>query len=239
MMIKKIISLTLLIFCLISCASNKDEKKSTPEQAYLRAYKLLKRQNYQEAAKLFDQIDDDFPFSKWGPKAKTMAVYAKYKEEEYDDLAKIVDNFIKLNPNSEYNSYLLYMKGRAYFNKIPNISRAQDDTQISSYVFRELIAKYPNSKYAKDAKSKLSFIDEHIAGHIMEIGRIEINQKNYIGALKHFKKVGYRYRYTSQVAESYFRIYEIFTKLGINSQAKYAKAILQEKYPDSYWAKNI
>ncbi|MBL6664677.1 MAG: outer membrane protein assembly factor BamD [Rickettsiales bacterium] len=238
-MIKKFTTYIFIILLAFSCSSNKKKETPTAEKDYLKAYKVLKRKNYSEAGDLFEKIDDDYPFSKWGSKAKTMAVYARYKNEEYDKLSTIVDDFTKLNPVSEYNPYLLYMKGRAYFNKIPHIKRAQDDTQISSYVFRELIARYPDSEYAKDAKSKLNFIDEHIAGHIMEIGQNEIKNKNYIGALKHFQKITYRYRYTEQISESYFRIYEIFTKLGINSEALKAKRILETRYADSYWVKNL
>ena len=238
-MIKKIITLTLISFLGFSCSSNKKKEEPTAEKNYLEAHKILKRKNYSEAADLFDKIDDDFPFSKWGPKAKTMAVYSRYKNEEYDKLTQIVDDFTRLNPTSEHNPYLLYMKGRAYFNQIPHIKRAQDDSQVSSYVFRELIARYPDSKYAIDAKSKLGFIDEHIAGHIMEIGRVEIQNKNYIGALKHFTKITNRYRYTKQISEANFRIYEIFTKLGIKSEAIKAKKILIDQYPDSNWAKLI
>jgi len=238
-MIKKIITLSLIAFLGFSCSSNKKEDLPTAEKNYLEAHKVLKQKSYSEAGDLFDKIDDDFPFSKWGPKAKTMAVYSRYKNEEYDKLTQIVDDFTRLNPISEHNPYLLYMKGRAYFNKIPHIKRAQDDSQVSSYVFRELIARYPDSAYAKDAKSKLSFIDEHISGHIMEIGRVEIKNKNYIGALKHFTKITNRYRYTRQVSEAYFRIYEVFTKLGINSEADKIEKILINKYPESYWKKYI
>lgn len=234
-MTKKLITLLFIGIFTFSCASKDTKKQPSAESDYLKAYKALERKNYIEAGDLFEKIDDDFPFSKWGPKAKTMAVYARYKNEEYDKLTQIVDDFIKLNPNSQYNPYLLYMKGRSYFNKIPHIKRAQDDSQISSYVFRELIARYPNSDYAQDAKSKLSFIDEHIAGHIMEIGRNEIKDQNYIGALKHFQRITNRYRYTSQLSEAYFRIYEIFTKLGIDSEAQKAKALIINR---DKWLKN-
>ena len=79
-MIKKIITLTLISFLGFSCSSNKKKEEPTAEKNYLEAHKILKRKNYSEAADLFDKIDDDFPFSKWGPKAKTMAVYSGFTE---------------------------------------------------------------------------------------------------------------------------------------------------------------
>ena len=223
---KKVLALNIALFLLFSCSSKKEKPEPSAEKSYIEAMKLLKDKSFTESATAFEKIDDDFPFSKWSSKAKTIAVYAYYKNKDFDKLDEVVNDFIRLNPASEYNNYMLYMKGLSYYNKVPNITKSQDDTQESSYIFRELIARYPESKYAIDAKSKLNFIDEHLAGHLMSIGRYQI-------------KVTLRYRYTNQVSESYFRLAEIYYKIGMLDESKKAVDILKTNYPQSNWTKKL
>ena len=123
---KRILSIISIFFLLFSCS--KKTEKTGAEHSYIRAMEMLKDKNYSEAIKEFETIDDEYPFSKWALKGKVMVVYANYKEEEYDKLVQNADDFLRLNANSEYAPYVLYMKGLSYYNRIPKIDRAQDDT---------------------------------------------------------------------------------------------------------------
>jgi len=223
-------------FFSFSCSKKADEKTSA-EKAYIKAKKLLKDKNYSEAAEEFEKIDSDFPFSKWAIKGQTMAVYAYYKEENYPKLLQNVDDFLRLNPSSEYVPYMLYMKGLSYYNQIPSIERAQDNTQQASYVFRELIARFSSDDHALDARKKLSFIDEHLAGAKMSIGRYEMKTQNYVGAIDNFIYVISRYKQTSQVPEAYFRITEIYYKIGLKTEGKKAFKQLLVRFPENFWTK--
>jgi len=234
---KKFLSLFLLVSFLFSCAANKDDEKTNAEMAYAKAYKLLKSKSYSEAAEEFEKIDDEFPFSKWAIKGQTMAVYARYKDENYDKLLPVVDDFLRLNPNSEYVPYMIYMKGLTYYNQIPEIDRAQDNSQQASFIFRELIARFPASDYAADAREKINFVDEHLAGAKMSVGRYQIKSRNYVGAIVSFREIISRYRQTNQVAEAYFRLTEIYYKIGLKSESKKAYHNLKLGYPQSEWTK--
>lgn len=231
----------LLLACLIcltlSACAKKKEVQNSAELAYSKAMKSLEKQNYIEAAEAFAKIDDEYPFSKWALKAQSMAVYAYYKEEEYDKLSQIVDDFVRLNPTDETVPYMLYMKGRSYYDQIPDINRAQDQTQQASYTFRELNARFPQSKYKADINKKLSFVDEHLAGAKMSIGRYNIKIKDYVGAINNFNEVTSRYRLSTQTSEAYFRLVEIYYKLGITSEAVGAFQHLKYYYPKSIWVK--
>jgi outer membrane protein assembly factor BamD len=230
--LKLLITISVVI-ALSSCKSK--EEKSNAELDYTKAVKLLKQKSYSEAADAFEKIDGEYPFSKWASKGQVMAVYARYKDEDYAKLTQIVDDFIRLNPASEYVPYVLYMKGLSYYNQIPSIDRAQDNTQQASFVFRELIARFPNDDHSADAYEKLSFIDEHLAGTKMSIGRYQIKTNNYVGAIENFQDVILRYRQTNQVPEAHFRIAEIYYKLGIKEEAKKAREELIYKFPENYW----
>jgi len=241
---KKIISsifsaflLISLLLAPISSCSKKDEKNNA-EIAYSKAMKLLNKRSFVEAAEAFIKIDEEYPFSRWALKSQTMAVYAYYKEENYVKLLQVVDDFLRLNPASEYVPYMMYMKGLSYYKQIPEIDRAQDNTQQASFAFRELVARFPSSEHAADAKEKLTFIDEHLAGAKMSIGRYDIQNQNYIGAISNFKQVIQRYRYTHQVHEAYFRLVEIYYKIGLKAEALQAYKelkVLENEGQESIW----
>lgn len=232
---KNFLILFLLSFLVFSCADK--EEKTSAEISYTKGMKLLKDHDYADAAKAFDDINDEFPFSKWAVKGQVMAIYANYKGEEFDKVITGADDFVRLNSANIYVPYALYMKGLTYYNKVPKINRAQDDTRQASLTFRELIARFPDTDYAKDAAEKLPFLDEHLAGANMAVGRYQITNKNYVGALQNFNEVAVRYRLTQQAPEAYFRLYEIYNKIGVKVEAEKAKEHLAELYPDNFWTK--
>ncbi len=225
--------IALMFLGIFSCS--KKEKEVTAESSYIDAMKLLQDKSYAEAAKNFEKISDDFPFSKWSAQAQTIAAYAYYKNEDYEDVARVVDDFVRINPNHKSADYMLYMKALSYYNQMPNIHRAQDKTQLASTTFRELNARFPNSNYYADVNEKLEIVDEHLAGALMSIGRYEISQQNYVGAIKNFQHVINRYRYTNQVPEAYFRLFEIYKKLGVAKEAEKSYQNLIMKFPQNQW----
>lgn len=224
----------LLLLCAFSC-SGKKEETPTGESSYIKAKKMLDEHDYAEAAKEFEKIDDDFPFSKWALKSQTMAVYAFFKDKDYANVIRLVDDFVRINPNYENVSYMYYMKALSYYEQIPDIARAQDNTRLASATFRELIARFPESDYAIDARAKLIYVDEHIAGAKMAVGRYQMLQDNYVGALKNFQEVVKRYSYTNQGPEAYYRLVEIYHKLGLKKEALKIQHILEARFSSSKW----
>jgi outer membrane protein assembly factor BamD len=215
--------------------SKKENQKTSAEASYLKSLQLLKDRDYLEAAKAFEKIDDDFPFSKWSSKAQVMSAYSYYKEKEYIEVARIVDDFILLSPKDQNMAYMLYLKGMSYYDQIPNLMRSQELTREASAIFRELIARFPNSAYVSDVKEKLIFIDNHLAGALMASGRYNIKEKNYVGAIDNFREVVTYYHQTDQAPEAYFRLIEIYYKLGIKDEAKKIAEILQSDYNGNIW----
>jgi outer membrane protein assembly factor BamD len=234
----KIILISIFLISLANCGKKKEEENSA-EKSYIEAVRKLNNKNYATAATEFAKIIDDYPFSKWAIRGQAMAVYCYFKEENYPSLIQIVDDFIRLNPASEMLDYMLYMKGLSYFNQIPEISRAQDDTLQASSTFRELVARFPDSKYVDDAKKKIIIIDENLAGSKMYFARFEMNHNNFVGAIKNLVEVTQRYKNTHQVAEAYFRLAEIYYKIGLDDQFKDAYNELIYLYPESFWAKEL
>jgi outer membrane protein assembly factor BamD len=234
--INKLISLV-LILTIFSCA--KKDKDLTVEQAYREAAKTLNDKRYSAAAEKFEKVGNDYPLSKWSSKALVMAAYAYYKEKEYADVIRTVDEFITSNPANEDVAYMQYLKALTHYDLIPDIKRGQEEAQLASYGFRELIARFPNSIYAQDAKEKLVNVDEHLAGARMSVGRYNIQVKNYIGAIQNFTLVIERYKNTNQAPEAYYRLVEVHYKLGMKKEAKNFAGQLKQNYPQSEWTKRL
>lgn len=226
-----------LIFCLLLLFSCSKKVKPTVERDYIKAYETLIDGGYSEAAQLFEKIEDDYPFSDLASKAQTMAAYAYYKNEDYEEVDRIVDDFIRINPNHDSIPYMLYLKGRGYYNKIPDIKRAQDSARKASQIFREVRARFPETKYADDVRLKLVNVDNHIAGALMSVGRYQMRQENYVGAIKNFEEVIYRYSRTNQNAEAYYRLFEVYYKLGIEEEAKKCYDNLLVYFAENDWTK--
>lgn len=219
------------------CSCKNIEKKDTPATLYKEAFAQLKNKDYLMAAESFEKIDSEFPFNNWAIKGQVMATYAYYNIKEYDKSIQLSDDFIKLYPNSEYIPYMMYMKALSYYNKIQAVDRSQENTKEASAGFREIIAKYSKTDYADDAKNKVIFIDEHLAGSKISLARYYINEKNYIGAIKNLDEVINRYRNSKQVPESYYRLAEIFFRIGAKDLSNDIAIKLLEKYPNNYWTK--
>jgi outer membrane protein assembly factor BamD len=232
--ITKFLIITLIL--LSSCKTS--ETISTPESLYLNAFELLQKKDYTLSAEAFEKIDDEFPYTKWAIKGQTMAVYSYYRLQQYEKIIQLTDDFIKLNPASEYVPYMLYMKGLSYFNKIPAIDRSQDFTREASFAFRELIARFRDSQYIDDSKERIKFIDEHLAGSWLSIARYEISDQNYIGAIKYLTDLISRYPNSTQAPEAYYRLAEIYFRLGEKNLSKQIIKILQKKYTNNYWSKD-
>jgi outer membrane protein assembly factor BamD len=231
--IKKLTLLLVISLVVFSCSKKKPENSA--EYSYIKAMKMLKDKRYIEAAEAFEKIDDEYPLSKWAIKGQTMAAYAFYKQEKYDEVVRIVDNFIHLNPNHEDVAYMQYLKAISYYQRMPDIKRGQDYTKMASVSFRELIAKFPNTKYSDDSMDKLLIINEHLAGAKMSIGRYQMDNQFYIGAIKNFNEVVDNYSQTKQAPEAYFRLAEIYYKIGIKNESRKALLKLKESYQDNQW----
>ena len=233
---KKSFKTIIVLLFVFSFACSKDKDKPSAELNYTKAMGKLKDRDFFSAAEDFEKINDEYPLSKWGIKAQTMAAYAFYKEEKLDDVIRVSDEFIKNNPSNPDVVYMQYLKSISYYNQLNEITRSQDNAKAASYSFRELVARFPVSGYADDAKEKLILVDDHIAGGKMSVGRYQLENGNYVGAIKNFQDVINSYSRTKQAPEAYFRLFESHQKIGLTDSAQVYLINLKQTYPDSKWA---
>ena len=223
-------------FLLCACASNKvDTKNMSAEELYNYAYKLLEETHYQKSAETFEQLELEHPYSRWATKSKLMAAYAYYRDGKYDDATIALDCFIRYNHGNKDIAYAYYLKGLCAYEQMPVADKAQDNTRDALDSFQQLMVRFPESEYAKDAEKKVNSGVENLAAHEMEVGRFYLQKGNHLSALNRFNTVVLQYPNTSHAQEALYRQVEIFEMLGMRKEALVAAETLAEKYPDSKW----
>jgi outer membrane protein assembly factor BamD len=208
------------------------------EVLYNRALDDLGAQNYKEAAKEFEEVDRQHPYSEWARKSLIMSAYAYYSAGQYDESINAAKRYITLHPGSSDAAYAQYLIGASYFDQIPDISRDQTRTERAIAALEEVTRKFPNTEYAESARKKIEVGRDQLAAKEMDIGRWYLKKKDFIGAINRFKMVVTQYQRTRHVEEALERLTECYMALGITMEAQTAAAVLGHNFPDSPWYKD-
>ena len=201
-------------------------------------YLLNSKKTPKEAAKKFEEVDRQHPYSEWARKSLIMSAYAYYEAGAYDDCINAARRYVTLHPGSPDAAYAQYLIGASYFDQIPEISRDQDRTEKAVQNLEEVARKYPNSEYAVASKRKIEIARDQLAGKEMDVGRQLLNERAYTGAINRFKVVVTRYQRTRHVEEALLRLTEAYMALGIVEEAQTSAAVLGHNFPDSRWYKD-
>ncbi len=227
------------IIFIASCSSpNTEYKERGVDEIYNHAHGLLEKEEYTMAAKEFNEVDRQHPYSSWATKAQLMAAYSFFESQKYNDAIDNLDIFIQLHPGHEDIAYAYYLLAMCYYEQIPTIDRDQKFTRKAKQSLDELIKRYPKSKYSRDAKIKLDLVIDHLAGHEMEVGRYYQTAWNFLAAMNRFKHVVSHYETTSHAPEALYRLVEVYLSLGMLEEAQMVAAILNSNFQDSFWYKD-
>lgn len=232
-----VLGLFVALGLLSGCSSTKEiVENPTAEQVYNQAYELLERTSYKKAAETFEKVEMEHPYSKWATQAKIMSAYAYYKDKDYDSAIINIDRFIKFHPGNKDIAYAYYLKALCYYDQIAPVEKDQSNSERALEAFRQVVIRFPNTEYAKDAEFKMALASDHLAGHEMEIGRYYLSQENYLSALNRFSGVVNNYQTTTHIEEALYRQTEIYTIIGLSDEAQLSAKVLQHNYPKSKWS---
>lgn len=231
-----VISLAVLVF-LSGCESTKDDEyvERPAEEMYEEAMQKVREGKNVQASKLFEQVEQQHPYSSWATKSQMMAAFALYEVNKYDDAIASLDRFIDLHPGNKEVAYAYYLRALCYYEQVIDVSRDQQATHQALEALDLVTKRFPNTDYAKDAKFKIDLVNNHLAGKEMEIGRFYLRQCNYIAAINRFKQVVEDHETTEHVPEALHRLVETYTILGITDEAQRYAAVLGHNYPGSNW----
>ena len=208
------------------------------DKLYNQGLYLLNKKDYKAAAKRFEEVDRQHPYSEWARKALLMSAFAYYEAHEYEDAISSAKRYVTMHPASADAAYAQFILGSAYYDQIPDVSRDQARTERAVAALEEVIRKYPSTEYAVSAKRKLDIGRDTIAGKEMSVGRYYLDRKDYTGAINRFKIVVTQYQTTRHVEEALLRLAECYMAMGIVEEAQTAAAVLGHNFPDSRWYKD-
>ncbi|MHA1152493.1 MAG: outer membrane protein assembly factor BamD [Alphaproteobacteria bacterium] len=205
------------------------------EALYNSAMNAMQAGNRVEAARLFDEVERQHPYSTWAAKAQIMAAYAHYQDNRYDEAINALDRFIQLHPGNKDIAYAHYLRAISYYEQISDVGRDQLATQQSLTALEEVVRRFPGSRYSRDAALKIDLARDHLAGKHMEIGRYYLAQGEYLAAINRFQLVIRDYQTTTHVPEALHRLVESYLALGVTDEAQSTAAVLGHNYPGSNW----
>ena len=220
---------------------NKDSEQLNErpvDQIYDDAWKKIRDDDYVNAAKQFDEVERQHPYSVWARRAMLMSAYCYYHANHYQEAISTADEYISLHPGSHEVAYAFYLKALSLYEQIVDTGRDQTNTEQALVALQDVVQRFPDTEYARDATLKIDLTLDHIAGKEMEVGRYYLTRGDYIGAINRFRTVVEQYQKTSQIAEALERLTEAYYALGVYNEAKTAAAVLGANYPGSEWYKN-
>ena len=228
---------------LTACAHGGKQTKDTAYVArdvsslYTAAKKAMDRGDYEQGAKLFDEVERQHPYSVWARRAQLMSAFNYYLARQYTDAISSAQRFVTIHPGNAEAPYAQYLIAMSYYQQIDDVNRDQTSTQQAQDAFNDLIRRYPDTRYAGDARIKLDLIKDHLAGKEMEIGRFYQRSGQWLAATYRFRTVIDQYQTTTGTPEALERLVECYLALGVPDEAQKAAAVLGRNYPESYWYK--
>ena len=211
------------------------EQTKSVEELYNEAADALDAKEYRKATTLFEEVERQYPYSKWATKAQLMAAFAAYESDSYDEAILALDRFIELHPGNEDIDYAYYLKALAYYEQISDVARDQEMTEQALKAFDTIITRFPESQYTRDSKLKRDLTLDHLAGKEMEIGRYYLNRNQINAAINRFRTVVKEYQTTTHTPEALHRLTEAYLTLGLRTEATRVAAVLGHNYPGSKW----
>lgn len=191
-----------------------------------------------EAAKKFEAVDKQHPYSEYARKALVMRAFASYRKGDYAEAVSSSKRYLATYPGSSEAAYAQYIIGLSYFRQIPDVTRDQTDTARAVAAMQEVVDRYPNSEYVEDAKAKLRIARDQLAGKEMQVGRYYLERREYIAAINRFKNVVDTYPQTRHVEEALARLTEAYYAMGLTQEAQAAASVLGQNFPESQWYKD-
>jgi outer membrane protein assembly factor BamD len=238
----RILLMCVMVMGVAACASDKKDKidrlpTKPVEEMYNDAAALMDKREFKSAQKQFEDVERFYPYSQWATQAQMMGAYAAYQDVRYDEAILALDRFLELHPGNEKIDYVLYLKALCYYEQITDVARDQSMTTDALDALSALIARYPDSQYARDAKLKRDLTLDHLAGKEMEIGRYYLTRNEYNAAMNRFISVVKNYQTTTHVPEALHRLVECYVSLGLIDQAIKVAAVEGYNFPGSKWYK--
>lgn len=195
----------------------------------------LDEERWAEAVEYFQEVERQHPYSEWSRRSILMTAYANYENNKYAEAIQDAERFIQLYPGNPSAVYAYYLRAVCYFEQIVDVGRDQASTENAQASLREVIQRFPDSEYARDARLKLDMVNDQLAGKEMAVGRYYLRQGQTLAAIGRFRNVVDNFQTTSHTPEALYRLVEAYLTLGLLEEARRNGAVLGANFPGGPW----
>ena len=225
------------------------------QKLYSEAKGSLNEGDYERAVKLYEILESRYPYGRFAQQAQLEIAYAYYKDNEPISAIAACDRFIKLHPNHPNVDYAYYLKGLANFNEdlgllgklsFLGVRESQDLSERdpkaardSFLAFKELVARFPNSKYAEDAIARMKYLVNALSENEVHVAKYYLKREAFVAAANRAKSVVTNYPETPAVEEALAIMVVSYDKLGINDLRDDALRVLKLNYPNSKYSQGV
>lgn len=217
--------------------------KMSPREIYNQGKSDLDSGRYLDAAKLFGKLESRYPFGAWAQQAQLDSAYAYYKAADRVQALAGIERFIRLYPTSDQLDYAYYLKGLINFNEQDGLisrlggqdlsERDQRSAREAFEAFRQVVTRYPESKYAQDSRDRMRYLVNAMAGSEVHVARYYYIRGAYVAAINRAQGVVKQYQTSPAVEEALFIAMKGYEKLGLETQRSDAERVLRTNFPQT------
>ena len=241
----------MLLLALTGCGllpEKADETKNwSPSKLYSEAKSELSDGNYEKAVKLYESLEARYPYGRFAQQSQMEIAYAYYKSGEQAQALAAADRFIKLHPNHPNVDYMYYLKGltsfhedfgpvetvASYFVTWDTSDRDPRAARESFEAFRELVTRFPASKYAPDATLRMKYLVNALASHEIHVAHYYMRRGAYLAAVNRAQYVIEHYPQAPAAEEALAVMARGYENLGINELHQDTVRVMQKNFPDN------
>ena len=202
----------------------------------------------ESAIKYYQVLESRYPFGKYSQQGQLDLAYAYFKNEDFEQALSACDRFIKMNPSHLSVDYAYYLKGLVNYKQKHGIlerlfpvdpsTRDPGAARQAFFDFKVLLEKFPNSRYSRDAKTRMLFLRNNLAKHEIVVARHYMSINAYVAAVNRAKYVIENYDSSPSINDALAVLVVSYEKLGLNDLARDSRRVLKQNYPDHPLLKN-
>jgi outer membrane protein assembly factor BamD len=244
-------SLALLFGALVaSCGilPDEDETKGWPaDKIYNEAKSYLSNGQYEQAIKYYEKLEARYPYGRYAQQAQLEMAYAYFKDQEPAQAITAAERFIKLHPNHPNVDYAYYLKGLANFNDNLGIlghvgdqdmtERDPKATRLAFDSFKELTARFPDSRYTPDAIARMGYLVNALASHEIHVARYYMRRGAYVAAANRAQFTLKTYPRAPANEEGLVILVQAYDALDLTELRDDAERVMKKNFPESKYLK--
>ena len=210
---------------------------------YSSAKKQLNEKSYEEAIKQFESLQSRYPYGRYAQQSQLEIAYAHYKLGEPESAIAAADRFIKQYPNNPHVDYAYYVKGLANFNAdigMFGLASGQDPTerdpkaaQDSFTAFKDLVSRFPASKYAPDARLRMQYLINALAKYDIHVASYYLRRGAHVAAVNRAKEVLTLYPNSTSTRDALLILVRGYDAMGMKQLRDDAQRVLDKNFPSS------